>query len=358
MNYAVIMAGGAGTRFWPQSTREHPKQFLNLFGKHTMIQETVNRLQPFIPADHLLVVTNEDYKPLVKEQIAGIAEHQIIGEPVARNTAPCVASAAALLHKKDPDSVMIVLPADHRIEDGEEFINVLKNAVSLAREKESLVTIGIKPKHPETGYGYIQYDKNRSLHAIDKTAHPVLNFTEKPDLETAKQFLRSGDYVWNSGMFIWKTSAILKAFQEYLPEIYRLTEELIETDATSEDINRFYQACSSISIDYGIMEKAENVHVIPASFGWNDVGNWRAVHELSAGDKNKNVSESSPAIFLDSANNLVHSQSGKQVVLIGMENIALVETDKAIMVLNMDQHQDVKKVVEQLKNDPDRQDLI
>lgn len=358
MNYAVIMAGGAGTRFWPQSTLEHPKQFLNLFGEHTMIQETVNRLQPFIPANQLLVVTNKDYQPLVKGQIEGITDQQIIGEPMARNTAPCVASAAALLHRKDPDSVMIVLPADHRIEDAEEFIKVLKNAVSLAREKESLVTIGIKPEHPETGYGYIQYDKDHSLQAIDKTAYPVQNFTEKPNLETAEQFLRSGDYVWNSGMFIWKTSAILKAFEQHLPEMYKLTEKLINTDAKAEDINRFYQACSSISIDYGIMEKAENVHVIPASFGWNDVGNWRAVHELSARDKNNNVSESSPAIFLDSANNLVHSKSGKQVVLIGMENIALVETEKAIMVLNMDNHQDVKKVVEQLKSDPDRQDLI
>ena len=357
MTYAVIMAGGTGTRFWPKSTSKHPKQFLKLFGKETMIQQTVSRLAPDIDSENVLVVTNADYISFVKNQLPSVPDHQIIGEPVARNTAPCVAAAAAVLHKTDPDSTMIVLPADHRIENRDRFMKVLEGAKDLAGETESLITIGIRPSRPETGYGYINYDTDKKNKAGKFFAYSVQNFTEKPDLETAKEFLKSGDYVWNSGMFIWKTSAILKAFEKHLPEIYDLAMELVRSDMDDEDIKKFYRACPSISVDYGIMEKAENVNVIPAEFGWNDVGSWRSVHELSDKDDQHNTLDPEDTVALNSKGNLVQSDSGKQVVLIGVENIAIVETENAIMVLNLDHDQDVKTVVEKFKADPEKKDL-
>lgn len=357
MTYAVIMAGGTGTRFWPKSTSKHPKQFLKLFGNKTMIQQTVGRLSPEIESENVLVVTNIDYIPFVETQLPTVPKHQIIGEPVARNTAPCVAAAAAILHKIDPDSTMVVLPADHRIENHDRFLNVLSGAAELANATDSLVTIGIEPNRPETGYGYIQFKADEQKTAGDFSAFPVKNFTEKPDIATAKIFLESGDYVWNSGMFIWKTSSILKAFENYLPEIFALTKELIQSDMKDEDIRRFYNACPSISVDYGIMEKAENVHVIPADFGWNDVGSWRSVHELSEKNEQGNALEPSDTVALKSGSNLVQSESGKQIVLIGVDNVAFVETEDAIMVLNLDHDQDVKTVVEQFKADSEKKDL-
>lgn len=357
MTYAVIMAGGTGTRFWPKSTSKHPKQFLKLFGKETMIQQTVNRLDPDINSENVLVVTNGDYISFVKDQLPSVPDHQIIGEPVARNTAPCVAAAAAIMHKIDPDSTMVVLPADHRIENRERFLDVLQGATNIAAETGSLVTIGIKPNRPETGYGYIQYNSDIKVDDGDHTAYSVKNFTEKPDLETAKSFLKTGDYVWNSGMFIWKTSSILNAFKLHLPEIYSLMQALIQSEMSDEDIEAFYRSCPSISVDYGIMEKAENVKVIPAEFGWNDVGSWRSVHDLSEKDDQQNALDPGDTVALKSRGNLVQSDSGKQVVLIGVENLAVVETDDAIMVLNLDQDQDVKTVVEKFKTDPERKDL-
>lgn len=357
MIYAVIMAGGTGTRFWPKSTSKHPKQFLKLFGDETMIQQTVKRLNPLIEGENVLVVTNENYIPFVKDQLPQIPKKQIIGEPVARNTAPCVAAAAAVLHKRDPNSIMVVLPADHRIGNAEHFLTVLEGAANLADEEGSLVTIGIKPSRPETGYGYIQFQQDGGKQAGEHKAYSVKNFTEKPNAEKAAEFLESGDYAWNSGMFIWKTETILKAFKSHLPEVYAQTEKLMDSALEEDDIRRFYQACPSISVDYGIMEKAERVDVIPAEFGWNDVGSWRSVHELSDKNESNNAFTPKETVAHKSGGNLVQSSSGKQVVLIGVENIALVETSDAIMVLNLDNDQDVKTVVEQFKQDPDREKL-
>jgi mannose-1-phosphate guanylyltransferase len=354
MTYAVIMAGGSGTRFWPKSTRALPKQFLNLFGRNTMIQETVNRLDGIIDKRNVLVVTNDDYVSIVRDQLPAIPESFIIGEPVAKNTAPCVAAAAAILHKQDPESVMVVLPADHRISNRDEFLKVLNGAVDIASKKESLVTIGIEPNRPETGYGYICYNRDGADQIDGKPVYRVKNFTEKPDLDTARQFLQSGNYLWNSGMFIWKTETILNAFKKYLPEIYKLTEKLIGSDLTQNDINQFYHACPSISIDYGIMEKAEQVHVVPGDFGWNDVGSWTAVHELSDKDRDGNATGEAPISLVDAKSNLIHSDSGKIISLVGVENLAVVETDQAILVVNLDKAQGVKEVVEDLKGDPDK----
>jgi mannose-1-phosphate guanylyltransferase len=351
MNYAVIMAGGAGTRFWPKSRKLKPKQFLNLFGQQSMICKTVNRLDGFIKRENIMVITNEDYRDLVNEHLNGLVESFVIGEPVARNTAPCVASAASLLYEEDPEAVMVVLPADHEIVNPEEFIQLLRAAVETARRENSLVTIGIEPNRPETGYGYIRRSAIPVLSANGRDVFKVRNFTEKPDLKKAGEFLESGDYLWNSGIFIWKAEAIIREFKTHLPEIYKQMKVLMESDKSREQINLFYQNCPSISIDYGIMENADNVHVVPGSFGWNDVGSWKAVHELSMKDAHQNAAGDSKAVFLQASSNLVHSESGKLVSLVGVDNIAVIETDDAILVVNLDNAQMVKEVVDLLDSD-------
>ena len=349
MVYAVIMAGGVGTRFWPKSRKSNPKQFLNLFGDTSMIRQTVERLEGFVDGEQVVVVTNQDYGTLVKSQLPSVDPSHIIGEPVARNTAPCIASAAALLYRKDPESVMIVLPADHRIGNPIEFRNVLGTAIITAKNKESLVTIGIKPNRPETGYGYIHHGIDAEIETLSHPVYRVKGFTEKPNLETAARFFESGDYLWNSGIFIWKTSTVLEAFEEHLPEIYSNVETLLDSNFTDEDVRDFYEACPSISIDYGIMEKAEKVHVIPGDFNWNDVGSWTAVHELSDKDTEGNATVKGEALYINSSGNYVSTNGKKLVAFAGVDNVALVETEDAILVVNLDQSQDVNEIVEELK---------
>lgn len=358
MIYAVIMAGGSGTRFWPKSTRSLPKQFLNLFGDKTMIQETVARLNGFIPPEQVMVVTNDEYVSIVEDQLSGTRKDFIVGEPVARNTAPCVAAAAALLHKQDPDSVMVVLPADHQIGNPKEYLQILQTAIETANSEKSLVTIGIQPNRAETGYGYIRFDTGTRLTKVNKDVYSVKNFTEKPNREDAEKFLESGDYLWNSGMFVWRTETILEAFKKHLPEVYEHTEKLIESKGEKEDLDAFYRACPSISIDYGIMESAEKVHVVPGDFDWNDVGSWTAVHELSEKDSNGNAVGRSPVSIQNSSSNLIHSDSGKLIALVGVDNLALVETENAILVVNLDSAQEVKDVVDDLKKDPEKRKFL
>lgn len=356
MLHAVIMAGGAGTRFWPRSTEARPKQFLNIFGDRTMLQSTVDRIEPLIPPERVWVITNEKYVDLVQQQLPNVPTQNIVGEPVAKNTAPCVASAAALIQQRDPDGTMIVLPADHQITEPEKFLSILQAAESKATETDSLITIGIKPSRPETGYGYIECDEGdpekRNGHEIKK----VKQFREKPDLSSAREFLKAGNFLWNSGMFIWQASTILKEFELYLPEIneqlQKLTSSLEISDQT-EAIDTFYHGCPSISIDYGIMEQAQSVFVVPGSFGWSDVGSWRAVYDLRSKDENGNAIQTDTALLAEANNNFIHSESGKVIALVGVENIAVVETDKAILVCELDNSQGVKKIVNQLRNKED-----
>lgn len=357
MNFAVIMAGGAGTRFWPKSRISRPKQFLSLFGKETMLQKTISRLKGFIDPENVLVITNESYLQIVANQAPELAQEHIIGETVARNTAPCVAAAAALLYKKDPDAVMIVLPADHEIGNPEAFVKTLKWAVSAAEKYDSLVTIGIHPDRPETGYGYIQRGE-KPLTEGEGAIYPVVKFEEKPNVERAEMFLKSGDYLWNGGIFVWKVSVIVDAFKKYMPEIYGYMNDLILGDATTGQIDEFYRACPSISVDYGIMEKADNVQVVPGSFEWNDVGSWKAVHELSEKDENENAKGGSNALFHHTTNSLVHSEGEKLITLVGVDNIAVVETEDSIMVIHLDKAQQVKGVYEKIKKDPDLKKLL
>lgn len=323
-----------------------------------MIQETVERLKGEIEPENVLVVTNDDYVSIVEDQLPNVRKDHIIGEPVAKNTAPCVAAAAAIMNKLDPDSVMVVLPADHQITNRVAFLNILNSAVETAKSENSLVTIGIEPNRPETGYGYICYEENSKMDKAGNPVYSVKNFTEKPDRIKAEEFLESGNYLWNSGMFVWKTETILNAFKKYLPDLFKLTVKLQASDLAQEDINQFYQACPSISIDYGIMEKAETVHVVPGEFGWNDVGSWTAVHELSDKDENGNAFAEAKVSIVDSSQNFIHTESGKLVSLVGIDNVAVVETDKAILVVNLKKAQGVKEVVEELKSNPELKNFL
>ncbi|HBQ61040.1 MAG TPA: mannose-1-phosphate guanylyltransferase [Balneolaceae bacterium] len=353
MVYAVIMAGGSGTRFWPRSTKKLPKQFLSLFGEGTMIQNTAKRIEPLIPQERILVVTNDNYVDLVKEQLPGVPDENIVGEPVAKNTAPCVAIAAEMLHKKDPDATMVVLPADHHITEPKAFNEYLSAAIEKAESGNFLVTVGIHPDRPETGYGYIHGDNSTDETLNNKAVHPVHAFKEKPDLETAKEFLESGDYYWNSGMFIWSAKSVLSSIEQFLPEMYKLVktagENLFEENHT-DSINEFYHACESVSIDYGIMEDADNVFVVPGEFGWNDVGSWTAAYDLGEKDPDGNVVRTEHLTTADSENNLVFSESGKMISLVGVEGLAVVETDNAILVCKLDEAQKVKDIVGELNS--------
>jgi len=352
MLHAVIMAGGSGTRFWPRSTKERPKQFLNIFGDRTMLQSTVDRIEPIIPAERVWVITNRRYVDLVKEQLPDIPEENIIGEPVARNTAPCVASAAALLRAKDPDATMVVLPADHSISNPEKFISILETAAEKASQDNALLTIGIRPDRPETGYGYIEFEKKSGATVKGNEVKKVTQFREKPDLKTARQFIYSGNFLWNSGMFVWKATVVIEEFRDHLSEVYEqieLLEPAIGTENQEEAIGSFYENCPSISVDYGIMEKAETVYVVPGDFGWNDVGSWRAVYDLREKNEEGNVIQSDHVTIESSKNNLVHSDSGKMIALVGVENLAVVETEDAILICDMDNSQGVKQVVEKLR---------
>ena len=326
-----------------------------------MIQNTAKRIEDIIPQERVMVVTNESYVPIVKEQLPKVPEENIVGEPVAKNTAPCVAIAAELLFKKDPDAVMVVLPADHHITDEETFVQILKSAVAKAESGKHLVTIGIQPSRPETGFGYIHAQSSSQEVFEGNAIHPVRAFTEKPDEPTAREFVESGEYFWNSGMFIWKAETVLKEIESHLPDMYE------ELKATSEElygsthipaINDFYHACESISIDYGIMEKAESVFVVPGDFGWNDVGSWTAVYELAEKDKLGNAVQSLNATFADASSNLVLSSGDKMISIVGLDNVAVVETEDAILVCNLDKAQGVKQIVEQLKATKDYEDFL
>jgi len=356
MTYAVIMAGGSGTRFWPKSTKKLPKQFLKLFGNGTMLQNTVKRIENLIPIEQIYVVTNSDYVSLVQDQLPALPPENVIGEAEAKNTAPCVAISAAILEGKDEDAIMVVLPADHHITDPQKFGKVLQSAIEKAENGEHLVTIGITPNRPETGYGYIEAEKTNSA-GNKNQALPVKAFREKPDLKKAKEFLKKGGYYWNSGMFIWKTKVILNSFFNHLPKMYEEAKGAAKKE-TPEAIDDFYFKAQSISIDYGIMEHADNVYVVPGEFGWNDVGSWLAVHDLAEKDDSGNTSDVEASIFIEASNNLISSDREKAVAIVGLDHIAVVETEDAILVCNLDKAQGVKQVVEQLKEKKDLQNYL
>lgn len=348
----VIMAGGVGTRFWPRSREKSAKQFLEITGRETMIQSTVRRMDDVVPADHMFVVTNRQQKSLVVRQLPALREENIIIEPVGRNTAPCIGLAALYAKRIAPDAIMIVLPADHLIRDEEEFRRVLRVAADTAHESRSLLTIGITPTHPETGYGYIQTFTDSGDHNpfFSKGVLKVKTFAEKPNLETAKRFLESGDFLWNSGMFVWRADVILEQIAACLPELHAelmKIDEAIGTPQYQQTLEKGFGVIRGISIDYGVMEKAEPVYVIPGQFGWNDVGSWDEVYRVSGKDERGN-SITGKVIQRDTTNSLVYSPS-KLVATIGVEDLIVINTDDALLICRRGKSQDVKEISDYLK---------
>ncbi len=342
---AVIMAGGRGERFWPKSRNSRPKQFLSLTSDgETMIQKTVRRLSPLVAPEDIFIVTNAAYKELVADQLPEVPAENVLAEPCARNTAPCIAFAAAVIGRKYDDAMMLVLPSDHLIGYENIYIKILKKAVTVAEQGKNLVTIGITPTYPETGYGYINFGEESG------DAYAVERFVEKPDLPTAKKYLSSGKYLWNSGMFVWKISSVMANLKEFMPEIYEGALRIGEsfgTDSFEETLVKEFTAFTSESIDFGIMEKASDIYTIPGSFGWDDVGSWLAVERINETDDDKNYIDGD-VITVDSKRTTVCG--GKRLIAaIGTRDIIIVDTDDVLLVCSKNNTQDVKKVIAQLK---------
>lgn len=349
MTHAVIMAGGIGSRFWPLSRRDRPKQFISILDESTLIQNTSARLEGIVPADQRYVVTNERYVEQTKAQLPAIPEANILAEPIGRNTAPCITYAAMKLYEADPEAVMIVLPADHVITDTRRFHEVLGVGIEAAKERGALVTIGIEPTFPATGYGYIQFDPEDDGETDEPRSRFVKTFAEKPNLATAERFLDSGDFLWNSGMFIWTAESILEAVERHLPDVHEAFEplkEVIGTDGEHDTLEKIFRSCPSISIDYGVMERADKVYVVPGSFGWSDVGDWRAVYDLAKKNEHGNSIQGN-AILHDSSRCLI--QAGDRLVaLVGVHDLIVVDTEDALLVCHRDSTQRVKNVVDYL----------
>jgi len=349
--YAVIMAGGSGTRFWPRSRERMPKQVLEIIGSGSMISNTIARIESLVPIERILVVTNKNQKDLIQKQVPSIIANNILVEPVGRNTAACIGLAAKWINYYDPDAIMVTLPADHIIKDVNEFINVIKKAVRVAKENDALVTIGITPTYPGTGYGYIQFDDSKDLNPyIDEEVFKVKTFAEKPNLETAEKFLKSGDFLWNSGMFIWKANVIIKEIEKHLPELgeqLAKLEKMIGTDKYESTLEYVYGVIRSISIDYGVMEKASNVYVAKGNFGWSDVGSWDEVANITPTNEDKNAFRGL-VITKDSHRNYIDA-GNKVVATIGVDDLIIIATDDAVLVCKKGRSQEVKDIVDQLR---------
>ena len=348
--YGIIMAGGGGTRFWPLSRQTMPKQLLNLSGNDALINETINRISSFINKEDIFIVTNEKQKEPLKEVVAAnCLDKNILLEPAARNTAACIGYAAIEIIKKFGDGVMCVFPADHYIKDEIEFKNILQRAISVVNDTDKLITIGIRPTFPSTGYGYINFDYESSSN-YEGQAFDVIEFVEKPNYEKAKAYVESGKYLWNSGMFVWRAATILENFKRFLPKVYNKLEEFskyLGTDKETAKLKEIYPTIPSISIDYGIMERSDDVLVIPGDFGWNDVGSWDALGALYEPDENGNIIKGEQ-INIDTENSILFSDK-RLIATIGLKDIIVVETDDAVLVCSKNRSQDVKKIVEKLQ---------
>ncbi|MEJ7694114.1 mannose-1-phosphate guanylyltransferase [Daejeonella sp.] len=349
-NYALIMAGGIGSRFWPISRTAHPKQFIDILGTgKTLIQQTFDRFLKIVPQENIFILTNEIYADLVLEQIPGMDRSRILCEPVMRNTAPCIAYGCHKIQKLNPDAAIVVAPSDHLILNNEEFIRSINKSLETATQNDCLITLGIKPSRPDTGYGYIQYNTKK----IDDDFYKVKTFTEKPNLELARTFVQSGDFLWNAGIFVWSVKNILQSFQKHLPEINDIFNEgatVYNTDKEKDFIQTAFTQCTNISIDYGVMEKAENVYVLPSEFGWSDLGTWASVYDLADKDYVGNaVIPSEKVIMYDSSNCMVNVPEGKVVVLQGLHDFIVVEDNNTLLICPRDREQEIKQVVADVK---------
>ncbi|MGE4587293.1 MAG: mannose-1-phosphate guanylyltransferase [Mangrovibacterium sp.] len=350
--YCVIMAGGVGSRFWPLSKSSMPKQFLDITGTgRTLIQMTLDRFRRFCPLENFLVVTSVNYKELVMNQLPELGEEQILLEPLRRNTAPCLAYACNKIRLVNPDARVIVAPSDHLILQEKEFLNQIETAVEFIEENDALVTLGIKPHRPETAYGYIQFDGKVPFRNMNNL-YEVKTFTEKPNLEMANIFLESGEFLWNSGIFIWKLQCILDAFDRWLPdmaELFRRGEKLYGTDDEVYFINKTYSECQNISIDYGIMEKAENVYVLCADFGWSDLETWGALYESLEKDEQGNTVKGKHVLLYHSRDCLVNVPDDRIVVLQGLAGYIVVEADNILLICRKEDEQQIRQFVNDVR---------
>ena len=384
-NYCVIMAGGVGSRFWPFSREEKPKQFLDFFGTgRSLLQMTVDRFRPLIPIENMFIVTNVAYKQMILEQVPDLSEGQILCEPARRNTAPCIAYATAHIRaiclkragltaqtqdwsRPEMQANIVVAASDHLILEEDKFRQTISKAFDFVSQNKAICTLGMQPTRPETGYGYIQFvaDKLNEVESLKlkversrldesgelKDIYPVKTFTEKPNLEMAKVFLESGDFLWNSGIFIWNLQTISEAFRYLLPEVadrFREGELLMGTEKEEKFIEQIFPKCPNISIDYGIMEKANNVFVLPSSFGWSDLGTWGSLYELSEKDSEGNVSLHSEAHFYEATGNIVVLEPGKKVIVQGVDDMIIAEEKGALLVCKKSEEQRIKQFVSEL----------
>lgn len=347
-NYCVIMSGGIGSRFWPFSREARPKQFLDFFGTgRSLLQMTVDRLKKILPLENIFIVTNKNYEALTRQEVPEISSTNILLEPLRRNTAPCIAYASYHIQSINPDANIVVAPADHLILREDEFAAVVQQALSFVERNKILLTLGITPNRPETGYGYIQIDEEK----VDNI-NRVKVFTEKPNYDLAKIFYESGEFLWNSGIFIWNVNTIIKAFHDNMPEVASLFDQgigIYNTEKEQEFINKNYAFCPNISIDYAIMEKASNVCVIAADFGWSDLGTWGSLHEISEKDKDANVTLKCESIFFDSSQNIVALPKGKLAIVQGLNNYIVAEDEDVLLICKKEDEQRIKQFVADTK---------
>lgn len=344
--FVVIMAGGVGSRFWPYSRNSKPKQFIDVLGNgKSLLQMTYQRFLPTTSKDNILIVTNDIYADLVREQLPDLHEEHILTEPARRNTAPCIAYAAYKIRKKNPHAVMVVTPADHAIFQEENFTKVIKTATEAAEGSDKLLTIGIRPNRPETGYGYIQYLED------DSEVKKVKTFTEKPELSLAKKFLESGDFVWNAGIFVWSIPAIVKSFEASLPDIAEVFEAGDETYYESGEkdyVNKIYEQCESISIDYGILEKSKSVFVVQGTFDWSDLGSWNSLHEIRDKDNNDNVVDGN-VILGECTDNIIKSETKRLLVLDNLEGFLVGDFDDVLIICKKEQDTKFREYVSEVR---------
>ena len=346
--YAILMAGGVGSRFWPVSTTEFPKQFHDMLGSgHTLIQKTFSRLSQLIPVENILILTNEKYNHIVLEQLPMVKPEQVLLEPAMRNTAPCILYASLKIKKQNPDAVMVVAPSDHWIEDEAVFVQNLQQCFDFCSAEKALMTLGIQPTFPNTGFGYIEFDKT--------DANPIKRvnqFREKPNYETAKSFIESGNFLWNGGIFIWSVQAIAEAFEEFQPQMNALFLEGwsdYNTENEKEFIAQKYALAENVSIDYAVMEKAKNVYVLPATFDWNDLGTWGSLHEKLDKDDHNNAVVNASVLLKNSSNNIISTAKDKLVIIDGLEDFIIVDKDNVLLIYPKSKEQEIKGIASQLK---------
>jgi mannose-1-phosphate guanylyltransferase len=345
----AIMAGGIGSRFWPISRADYPKQFLDILNTgRTLIQATFDRFAGFTAVENIYVITFEQYKDLVAKQLPELPQENILCEPSRKNTAPCIAYISYKLQALNPNANLICAPADHIITDEPAFKKVCTEALHFTAHIKGLLTLGIKPTHPNTGYGYIQYDQL----AVSENVYKVKTFTEKPDKELARTFIKSGDFLWNAGIFVWQVKNIIKAFEKHLPEmaeVFEAEKERFNTTFEKEAVERIYPQCVNQSIDYGVMEKADNVYIIPSSFGWSDLGTWSSIYENLEKDYLGNAVSGNHVMIIDATNNIVHADNKKLMVLQGLDEFIVVDTKDVLLICKKENEQEIKEYVAEIK---------